>query len=169
MTFGKRVPPSSVLGVRDTWGPEVAALLEPGETVQVVVPARTGEARTLGTLKAAPWFSTHAFEQGKYALLVATDRAWLPIVRPERATDPLQPGSRCDRSIRLAVSPLTQFDGLDVPYSIDPMWADHVRAANEAAEARERGQSWDLDSCGDWVRDDPKKTRGILRSAFKLS
>jgi hypothetical protein len=166
--FGKRVPPLSVVGVRTTWGPEVAPLLEPGEAVQVIVPARTGEARTLGTLKAMPWWSTHTFEAGRHALLVATDRAWLTIVRPERATDALEPGSRCDRGIRLAVSPLKQFDLLDRPYSIDPMWTDHVRAANEAADAREQGRAWDLDGCGDWVREDPKKTRGLLRSAFKL-
>lgn len=167
MSTDSQAPPSSVLGVRERWRPAVEPFLEPGERLQVIVPARGGLARsTLGMIQTLLPFT----RQGQYCLLVATDRAWLPLIRPKRTDDPMTPQPRCARSVRLSLSAIHRIDGLDQPYAIDPMWADHVRAANEALEATQAGRAWDLAECGEWVRRDKKDGGGTpLTSILRRS
>ena len=163
----KAAPALSVLGVVERRGPEFAPLLEPGETLQVIVPARSGAGRltesAISTLTGGVGPSL-----GEHYMLLATDRAWLPVRIAMTGKEQHSAQAREDRSIRPDVSSLRRFDGFSQPYSVDPMWTDHVRAANAALDALQAGQPFDLAALGDWVRSDPKKSRGILRSAFSF-
>lgn len=80
---------------------------------------------------------------------MATDRDWLAVIPPERYGEPLTAGARSPRDVRVEVTAWGRFHGLDRPYAIDALLTDHVRAANEAQEARRTGQPWSLDECGD--------------------
>lgn len=161
----KDAPALSVLGVVERRGPEFAALLEPGETLQVIVPARSGAGRltesAISTLAGGVGPGL-----GEHFMLLATDRAWIPVQLAMKSTQRHAAQPRENRAIRPDVSSLKRFDGFARPYSIDPMFTDHVRAANAALDALQAGQAFDLATLGDWVRADPKKSRGILRSAL---
>ena len=163
----KAAPALSVQGVLERRGPEFASLLEPGETLQVIVPARSGAGRltesAISTLTGGIGPGV-----GEHFMLLTTDRAWIPVRIAMSGKQQHTPLAREDRGIRPDVSSVRRFEGFAQPYSIDPMWTDHVRAANAALDALQAGRPFELAALGDWVRADPKKSRGILRSAFSF-
>ena len=167
MVRSKPAPALSALGAVERRGPEFASLLEPGETLQVIVPARSGAARLT---EAAVSTVAGGFgpSLGDHYMLLATDRAWVPVRLAMSSKEQHTAVARENRAIRPEVSSVRRFEGFAQPYTIDPMWPDHVRAANAALDALQAGRPFDLAALGDWGREDPKKSRGLLRSAFSF-
>lgn len=131
-----------VLRAREEIRPRVAPLLEPGETLDVVIPAssRPAKAVKVAVMEAWPFFH----EKDKF-LLVATDRRWLVLESAkERHAGELHVRGTFDRGIRVGTSWFTRFDGFDQPYAIDPIYQLWAVAANAALDARAGGGSWDL-------------------------
>lgn len=146
-----------VLRSREELRPRVAPFLEPGESLDVVVPASSRPGRAVRSAAAAVWPFFH--ERDRF-FLVATDRRWLVLEssREQRCGD-LHRRAVLHRSIEVSTSWVTRFDGFDQPYAIDPIYHLWAAAANDALHTREDGRAWDLESfAGELTSEDDDST-----------
>jgi hypothetical protein len=145
-----------VLRSREEVRPRVAPFLEPGESLDVVIPASSRPGRAVRAAAATVWPFFH--EKDRY-LLVATDRRWLVLESSrEQVKGDLSQRAAFGRDIEVSTSWVTRFDGFDQPYAIDPVHELWAVAANDALRTRTAGESWDLESAADSLTaddDDP--------------
>jgi hypothetical protein len=124
--------------------PRVQPLLEQGEQLDVVIRASSRPAKAVKLVAMEAWPFFH--EKDKF-LLVATDRRWVVLESEKEGFEgSLHVRGVFDRAIRVETSWLTRFDGFDQPYAVDPVYELWAVAANDAAETRAGGRSWDLAS-----------------------
>lgn len=145
-----------VLRSREELRPRVAGFLEPGESLDVAIPASSRPGRAVRAAAATFWPFFH--EKDRY-LLVATDRRWLVLESSrEQLKGDLSQRAALDRDIEVSTSWVTRFDGFDQPYAIDPVHELWAAAANDALRTRAAGQPWDLGAAADSLTaddDDP--------------
>jgi hypothetical protein len=145
-----------VLRSREELRPRVAPFLDPGESLDVVIPASSRPGRAVRAAAATVWPFFH--EKDRY-LLVATDRRWLVLESSgEQHRGDLHQRAVLDRGIEVSTSWVTRFDGFDQPSAIDPVHQLWAAAANDALHARAAGRPWDLASAADTLTaadDDP--------------
>ena len=131
-----------VLRDREEFRPRIEPLLDPGESLDVVIRASSRPAKAVKLIAMTAWPFFH--EKDKF-LLVATDRRWLVVESAqEKFEGDLHVRGLFDRTIRLETSWLTRFDGFDQPYAVDPIYELWAVAANDALDTRAAGQPWDL-------------------------
>jgi len=150
-----------VLRSREELRPRVAAFLDPGESLDVVIPASTRPGRAVRAAAAAVWPFFH--EKDRY-LLVATDRRWLVLESSrEQLEGDLAQRAHFGRDIEVSTSWVTRFDGFDQPYAIDPIHELWAAAANDALRTRAEGQPWELESAADSLTaaDNDPATEGL--------
>jgi hypothetical protein len=136
-----------VLRSREEVRPLVAHFLEPGESLDVVIPASSRPGRAMRAAVATVWPFFH--EKDRY-LLVATDRRWLVLESSrEQVKGDLSQRAVLRRDIEVSTSWVTRFDGFDQPYAIDPVHELWAVAANDALRARDAGRLWDLAPAAD--------------------
>ncbi|MGA8249038.1 MAG: hypothetical protein WB797_19175 [Nocardioides sp.] len=150
-----------VLRSREELRPRVGPFLEPGESLDVVIPASSRPGRAVKTVAAAVWPFFHEHDR---FLLVATDRRWLVLESSgEEHAGPLQERAALGRDIVVETSWVTRFDGFDRPYAIDPIHQLWAVAANDALATRSAGRPWDLASAADRITaaDDAPSTEAL--------
>ncbi|WP_151081560.1 hypothetical protein [Nocardioides cynanchi] len=136
-----------VVRAREEIRPRVAPFLEPGESLDVVIPASSRLGRAVKAAAATVW---PFFSEKDRFLLVATDRRWLVLESAkEQYLGSLHQRAVFGRDIEVDTSWFTRFDGFDQPYAIDPAYELWAVAANDAAAARAAGEPWDLTSVAD--------------------
>jgi hypothetical protein len=145
-----------VLRSREELRPRVTPFLDPGESLDVVIPASSRPGRAVRAAAATVW---PFFREKDRYLLVATDRRWLVLEssREQRKGD-LSQRAVFGRDVQVATSWVTRFDGFDQPYAIDPVHQLWATAANDALRSRAAGRPWDLASAADSLTagdDDP--------------
>jgi hypothetical protein len=132
-----------VLRMRDEWRPRLTAFLEPDETLDVVLHASAGPARGVRLLRDTVWPFLRSHDR---FLLVATDRRWIVVESErERWRGDLHARASFPRDIRVDPSWTTRTEAFDQPYAIDPSDTLTAIAANDARDARARGESWSLE------------------------
>jgi hypothetical protein len=145
-----------VLRSREEIRPRVAPFLEPGESLDVVIPASSRPGRAVRAAAATVWPFFH--EKDRY-LLVATDRRWLVLESArEQLRGELSQRAVLDREIEVSTSWVTRFDGFDQPYAIDPIHELWAVAANDALRTRTSGRPWTLEVAAETLTaddDDP--------------
>jgi hypothetical protein len=145
-----------VLRSREELRPRVVPFLDPGETLDVVIPASSRPGRAVKVVAATVWPFFH--EKDRF-LLVATDRRWLVLESSkERYAGALRVRAAFGRDIEVETSWVTRFDGLDQPYAVDPIHQVWAVAANDALATRAAGRPWDLAAAADRITaadDDP--------------
>jgi hypothetical protein len=141
-----------VLRAREEIRPRVAPFLEPGESIDVVIPASSRPGRALKAAAAVVWPFFH--EKDRY-LLVATDLRWLVLESSrEKYAGELRRRATLARDIGVSTSWVSRFDGFDQPYSIDPIHQLWAFAANDALATRATGEPWDLATAADHLTAD---------------
>jgi hypothetical protein len=150
-----------VLRSREELRPRLATFLDPGESLDVAIPASSRPGRAVRAAAAAVWPFFH--EKDRY-LLVATDRRWLVLESTrEQLKGELQQRATFVRDIEVTTSWVTRFDGFDQPYAIDPVHELWAAAANDALHCRAAGRLWDLESAaGSLTADDDDPTTEAL-------
>jgi hypothetical protein len=137
----------AVLRAREEIRPRVTPFLEPGESLDVVIPASSRPGRAVRAVAAGVWPFFHECDR---FLLVATDRRWLVLESTrEKQQGDLHQRSAFDRAIEVETSWLTRFDGFDQPYAIDPAYQLWAVAANDALATRSAGRPWQLESAAE--------------------
>jgi hypothetical protein len=136
-----------VLRAREELRPRVAPFLEPGESLDVVIPASSRLGRAVKAAAATVW---PFFRELDRFLLVATDHRWLVLESSkEQYLGSLHQRAVLGRDIEVDTSWFTRFDGFDQPYAIDPAYELWAVAANDALITRAAGEPWDLESAAD--------------------
>jgi hypothetical protein len=156
-----------VLRSREELRPRVVPFLDPGESLDVVIPASSRPGRAVKAVAAALWPFFH--EKDRF-LLVATDRRWLVLESSEEQyAGSLRERAALDRDIMVATSWVSRFDGFDQPYAIDPIHQLWAVAANDALATRAAGRPWDLVSAADRISaaDDHPTTEALGRAVMK--
>ena len=156
-----------VLRSREELRPRVATFLDPGESLDVVIPASSRPGRAVRAAAAAVWPFFH--EKDRY-LLVATDRRWIVLESSrEQLKGDLSQRAVLGRDIEVSTSWVTRFDGFDQPYAIDPVHGLWAAAANDALHTRAAGEPWDLESAADSLttEDDDPTTEALTDLAMK--
>jgi hypothetical protein len=145
-----------VLRAREEIRPRVAPFLDPGESLDVVIPASSRPGRAVRAVAAGVW---PFFRERDRYLLVATDRRWLVLESSrERHEGDLRRRAAFGRDIEVETSWVTRCDGFDQPYAVDPIYQLWAAAANDALATRAGGGAWDLESAADHLTaadDDP--------------
>jgi hypothetical protein len=157
-----------VLRSREELRPRVAPFLDPGERLDVVIPASSRPGRAVKAVAAAVW---PFFRENDRYLLVATDRRWLVLESSaEKYAGSLRQRAALSRDIVVDTSWVTRFDGFDQPYAIDPVHRLWAVAANDALAARAAGRSWDLESAADHLTtaDDDPTTEALGSLVMKV-
>lgn len=138
---------ADVLRDREELRPRLKHLLEPGESLDVVIRASSRPAKAVKLVAMEAWPFFH--EKDKF-LLVATDQRWLVLESAkEKFEGELSVRGVFDRSLRIETSWLTRFDGFDQPYAVDPIYELWAVAANDALDTRAAGRPWDLAAVAD--------------------
>jgi hypothetical protein len=138
-----------VVSSREELRPRVTPFLEPGESLDVVIPASSRPGRAVKAATAAVW--PFFREQDRY-LLVATDGRWLVLESArERYAGELRRRATFGRGVEVTTSWFARFDGFDQPYAIDPVHQLWAVAANDALATRAEGEPWDLAEAADRI------------------
>ena len=126
----------------EEWRERVAALLAPGERLQVVI--RAIQLAAASALRTVANLQPVHRNRARY-LLVATDRSWVVLQSHRENWDgPLRVLYRGDRAREIASSGVVRFDGLEHAFLIDPVIESSAQVADDALAAMQRGEDWDL-------------------------
>jgi hypothetical protein len=156
-----------VLRSREELRPRVTTFLDPGESLDVVIPASSRPGRAVRAAAAAVWPFFH--EKDRY-LLVATDRRWLVLESSrEKYAGSLRQRAVFGRDLAIETSWVTRFDAFDQPYAIDPIHQLWAAAANDALATRAAGRPWDLETAADHLTaaDDDPTTEALGEMVMK--
>lgn len=152
---------ADVLRAREEIRPRISEFLDPGESLDVVIPASSRPGRAVRAVAAGVWPFFH--EKDRY-LLVATDQRWLVLESSkEKHEGDLTCRSTVARDLEVETSWVSRFDGFDQPYAIDPIYELWAVAANDALATRAAGRPWDLESAADRLNaaDDDTTTEAL--------